>query len=291
LIGLFVFFFFNVTGYTFKLLVGLMGVSLSFVETLGLSILTNFGNYLAPTRPGAAIKAVYLKSSAGLAYSHFGAVLAANLFIGFFMTGLSGLGVLLFFRDEKTQLVHLLFIICAGLTLVSIIPFFTWLPKFEPVGRLPKILHSALTGFKIIRAQKFKLFLICFSYLAQFLISGICFKLIFYALGIPVDFVQALVVGIFGSIANLFTITPNNLGVQEAVSGYLFTLSGLDFTSGVLGAGILRVIHIFIVFILAPLFFYLLVKKTKIRLPLFFSFSFTGQSNHSILLEKTGFKR
>ena len=51
-----------VNGYIFKALLTLIEVELSASETIGLSILTSFGNYLGPTRPGAVIKAVYLKS-------------------------------------------------------------------------------------------------------------------------------------------------------------------------------------------------------------------------------------
>ena len=92
------FLFFCVSGYTFKLLVGLMDVELSVMETIGLSILTNFGNYLGPTRPGAALKAIYLKSSKGLPYARFASVLAANIFLAFFMTVIAGLVLLFLFR-------------------------------------------------------------------------------------------------------------------------------------------------------------------------------------------------
>lgn len=253
--------FFSLTGYTFKLLVKLLGIELTFKETFGLSILTNFGNYLGPTRPGAALKALYLKSVKGLSYSHFAAVLAANTFIVFFMTGLVGAILLCWLYFCGKSVPALLVGVCAGLIFLSFIPY--WLKELSLFSRWEKLdlVSKALEGFAIIRDQKSKLLLICLTFLGQFGLSAILYMLVFKGLGIPVDFISAMVVGVFTSVANFFTITPNNLGIQEAVSAYLLAITGCDFNAGVIGSTLVRVVHIAITFSLAPWFSYSLMQN------------------------------
>ena len=55
-----------------------------------------------------------------------------------------------------------------------------------------------------------------------------------------ISLVSALVLGVFTSMSNFFTLTPNNLLVQEAVVAYLFTVVGYDFSTGLVGAGLAR---------------------------------------------------
>jgi len=258
--------FFYITGYTFKLLVSLMNVNLSIIETLGLSILTNFGNYLGPIRPGAALKAMYLKSSRGLTYTKFTSVLAANTFLALLMTGSTGIILLFLLIKEKVQIPTLLFFICAGLIFVSALPFIYKTPNIKTKGRITELLQSTLEGFAVIRTQQGKLILIGLNFIAQFFVAALINKVAFNSIGISITFLSALTIGVFTSIANLITITPNNLGVQEAVIAYLFTITGFDFSTGIIGAGLARVIHMIITFALTPVFAHYLLKSTNLSL-------------------------
>ncbi len=258
--------FFYITGYTFKLLVSLMNVNLSIIETLGLSILTNFGNYLGPIRPGAALKAMYLKSSRGLTYTKFTSVLAANIFLALLMTGSTGIILLFLLIKENVQIPTLLFFICAGLIIISMLPLIYKTPNIKTKGRITELLQSTLEGFAVIRTQQGKLILICLNFIAQFFVAALINKVTFNSLGISITFLSALTIGVFTSIANLITITPNNLGVQEAVIAYLFTITGFDFSTGIIGAGLARVIHMIITFALTPVFTHYLLKSTNLSL-------------------------
>ena len=80
------------------------------------------------------------------------------------------------------------------------------------------------------------------------------------------DLLTALLLGVFASISNFFTITPNNVGVQEIVMAYLYTITGLDFTNGLLGAGLIRAVHIALTFGLTPIFTYLMLKSANLSL-------------------------
>ncbi len=259
--------FFGISGYTFKLLVNLMNVQLSIIEMIGLTILTNFGNYLGPTRPGAALKAIYLKSTKGLAYTGFASVVAANIFLGLFMMGIVGTALLLGMRMNTVSVPPSLVFVCVGLILGSLAPFFFNIPRIKIQGRIAHLLQLALEGFIIIRSQKRKLVFICLTFLLQFGFSALQYQVIFSVLGKPISFLSALAIGVFTSVANLITITPNNIGIQEAVSAYLFTLTGFDFSTGVIGAGLIRVTHMLITFTLTPIFVHILFCKKHLNLP------------------------
>ncbi len=256
--------FFGSTGYTFKLLVSLMNVNLSPVETFGLTILTNFGNYLGPTRPGAVLKAIYLKSVKGLPYMKFASVLAANLFVLCFTTGVVATGLLMVnARSQQTPTPLVLVMVSCGLLLGSALPLMCKMPHIHIPERIAHFIGSALEGFALIRSQKKKLGIIVLSILLQFIVAAWTYQMAFYAFEIRISFLSALLIGVFTSVSNLVTITPNNIGIQEAVGAYLFTFTGSDFTTGIIGVTLIRALHILITFGFTPIFFYVLLKKQK----------------------------
>lgn len=263
---LLIFLFFYITGYTFNLLVSLLGVKLSITEIMGLSILTNFVNYLGPIRPGAVFKAIYLKASRGFLYTRFASVLAANMFLSFIMTGGIGIILLLLMKKENIQTPLILFLACIGLVFGAVLPFTHKIPKLKKKNRISELLQSSLEGFEIIRSQKTKLFFICLTFIVQFLVAALVNIVVFHSVGVSITVLSALVIGVFASMANFFTITPNNLGVQEAVIAYLFAVTGFDFTIGVIGAGLIRVIHMIITFVFTPVFTHYLLKSANLSL-------------------------
>ena len=261
-----VFAFFIATGYTFYLLVGFLSVRLSLIETIGLTFLTNFGNYLGPTRPGAAIKAIYLKSQKGMLYASFSAVLATNSFLVFFASGVTGLLLLASLWLQTGVFSLSLVIICIALILVSLLPLVFRFRQIQREGRIWSMLNNAIAGIEVIKSQKLKLLMVCGTILIQYLISAWVLIVAYHALGHPIPLTLALIIGIFTSISNFFTITPNNLGIQEVVMAYLYTITGMDFTSGLMGAGLIRAIHIILTFGLTPIFTHFMLKSANISL-------------------------
>lgn len=260
------FLFFALTGYTFNLLINLLGVKLSAMETVGLSILTNFGNYLGPTRPGAAIKAIYLKTEKNFPYSSFTSVLAANTLLVFFMTGSTGLVLLILLKLKKTPIPFLLVSASLGLVFISFAPFIRRVPNIKKIGRISNFVQSSIEGFNIIRIQKKKLLLICGTFIAQFFLSAVIFIIAFKSLGVSISLLSAMIIGVFTSISNFFTITPNNLGIQEAVIAYLFTVTGFDFSTGIICASLVRVVHMVITFTFTPIFAHYLLRSQRLKL-------------------------
>lgn len=264
-----------ITGYTFAMLVNLVNTRLSLFEAIALSFLTNFGNYLGPTRPGAAFKAIYLKATKDLPYSRFSAVLAANLFLLFFVSGVTGIVLLLFLWLQISHLPLSLIIICFVLIVVSIIPLVVHLPKVHSQGRLWQIINEARLGLESIRSEKRKLIAICGILLLQYILAALVMVVAYRAFGQTLSFTLALIIGVFITISNIFTITPNNFGIQEIIMAYLYTLTGLNFADGLLGAGLMRAVHILLTFGLGPIFIHFMLKSANLSL----SAILPGQSN------------
>ena len=261
------FIFFVSTGLTFYLLINLLSVRLNFLEIIALTFLTNMTNYLGPGRPGAAIKALYLKNQKGLSYAKFSSILAANSFIIFFISGFTGIVLIISLWLQASVLPINLILICILLMLISIFPMIFRFRQIDRKGRIWQTLNNAITGFELIKSQKQKLLAICASVVIQYLISAWVLIIAFHSIGQTLLFIPALIIGVFTSISNFFTITPNNIGVQEIVMAYLYTITGMDFTNGVLGASLMRAIHIVLTFGLAPILVHFMLKSSH------FSFS------------------
>jgi uncharacterized membrane protein YbhN (UPF0104 family) len=265
-LNILMFIFFITTGYTFYLLARFLSVRLNVLETIGLTFLTNFGNYLGPTRPGAAIKAVYLKGVKGLSYANFSAILAANSFVLLFVSGFTGAVLLLVLWIDTSSLSISLLIVCLILMSLSMVPFVLHLRSINRDGRVWQVLNNAINGFEIIKSQKYKLLGVCLTILFQYIMGAIILITAYHAIGKPVSLIEALLIGVFTSISNFFTITPNNIGVQEIIMAYLYTITGMDFTSGLVGASLVRAIHISLTFTLSPFFIYFMLKSTDLVL-------------------------
>ncbi len=259
--------FFAATGLTFSLLVNLVDTHLSKLEIVALSFLTNMVNYLAPLRPGAAVKAMYLKSAKGLNYSRFSSVFAANVFLVLATTSCAGLILLGLNWYVYHFLPWELLAVSLALFLLSISPFavknFSWI-KLKGEGKFAGTINNAVIGFEKIRDQRTGVLLVCSSIVFQFLVSGLIMVLVYGSIGIDLTYQMALMLGVFTALANLITITPNNVGVQEAVMGYLVMIMGQDFNQGVVGASILRAIHLALTFSIGSLLVHRMMVKAEL---------------------------
>jgi uncharacterized membrane protein YbhN (UPF0104 family) len=263
------FLFVLATGYTFFLMLGLVEVRISAREVLGLTYLSNFVNYLAPVRPGAIAKAVYLKLERDCPFTLYTVVVAANTLLVVFTTSACGLFLVFYLWwwqgifMAKTCLLGVVLCLLIPLPLVLHLP--TWIPAAK-AGRRWELARVAAAGFAEIRANRRGLAAVCLSVVAQYVASALLMQCVYSALGFPMDLPTALLVGMVGAIFSMVTLTPGNLGVQELVMGQVFELTGLPFAAGVLGSGVIRALHIGLTLGLTPLFCLLMFRTARIGL-------------------------
>ncbi len=251
--------YFFVTGYTFKLLVGLLQIPLTMQETLGLSVITNFGNYLGPTSPGSALKAVYLKSRKGFEYTKFVSVFGANNFFGFFMMGVMGTVLYVWLKKIYPQAPVVLLFYSLALVIGCGLPIFLKIPSLKQKGRIAEIWQAVIEGYNDLFKQPQACWAIAVSYAMQFFVRAGIFWLAFQALHMPIPFVLSLAAAVYTSMFD-FYLTPNNLGIQEALGAYVLTFSSIEFSHAVMGLLLVRVVHLVTTLVLAPIFIHLLLK-------------------------------
>lgn len=104
--------------------------------------------------------------------------------------------------------------VCGALIVVSLSPFLVPLSPFRRDGRIWEVFNQAVRGMKEVRSQRRLTMVVGATMALQYVIAAASSMISFRALGFEIDFLTALTIGIFASISNQITITPNNIGVQ-----------------------------------------------------------------------------
>ncbi|MCP4903305.1 MAG: flippase-like domain-containing protein [bacterium] len=256
--------FFVVTGFGFCLVVSTLGVRLSPVEWIGLTFISTMLNYSAPAHPGLFAKAVYLKKKK-LSYSRFSVVMAAKVAISALSSGILGLLVLLLMWRMDGVSSPLLVLLCSALVLLAAMPLTLPLPRLTYQGKIWKLLKDAAQGLKELRGRRWRTLAFGCIVIVEHFLSAIICMIAFRAFGFELELLSALAIGVFVAIFGLFSLTPNNIGVQEIVMAYLYSVTGMDFTDGLIGGGLIRAVHMLLAFVMAPIFAHLLLSPTRLR--------------------------
>jgi len=249
-------------GLRIKVLMEPYNIKLKFSEWSGISVLNTAGNYLTPFQGGLFFRSIYLKKKYNFPYSSFITTVLASYIAGFFIYGLIGIILVLFFNSNflfKLPMVIFFFI----LTLFTLY-IILFSPKinntsFRFINRFIKIINewSNISKKKtfVVKLLAIEFFSLIFVSLRMFY----AFKAISYSLG----FASSIFISIFFSISVLLSITPAGLGIRESFVGFSSQIIGLNFDKGVIAATIDRIIIIVLIIILAPIFTYFLSKKSK----------------------------
>lgn len=258
--------FFAFLGSILAQLAAALGARLDFVEWYTITLGSNFAAYLLPIRPGIALKAAYLKTVHGVSLTRYSALFATQTFLLFFISGTLTLGLLLWHDLGENPFALLLYSGCFAMLVLSLLPAWVILRRGEArlawlPARLAERLDAAAVGFREIWRQPRALFGVTVALVAQYLVAAGNFTLAFHALDLEVPYATVLLVGVFSSIANLASVTPNNLGVLEVVVASLYSAVGYDFSTGLLGAALVRAVHLVVVVAATPVFTSWLVAR------------------------------
>jgi uncharacterized protein (TIRG00374 family) len=187
-------------------------------------------------------------------------VLAANYLIVFFNCGLLGVWIsaLLARRIQSFRLEIPLFFggVSCAVILLALMPN----AELKASNRWNRALSKAWEGWNIIRTDFSLLLKVSALTLVSFLLAAASLFVAYRALGLPIDFLTALLIGLFTSLSILLRVTPGNLGIQEAVISLTSALLGAGFEEGFLGAILVRTASLIVVFVLGPVFSYLLAR-------------------------------
>ncbi|MFV2080692.1 MAG: YbhN family protein [bacterium] len=254
------------TGWTNALLLKILDVRLSFLEFSTLSFLTSFANYFGPFRAGSAVRASYLRLVKHLPISAFAGVMVANSVILLFVSSGAGLVMLIFeWYSSRTLSLPLL----AARVLILGFSAFLKVVKFPSVsreGRIWNMLRLALSGLEKIRKHRTGLIEVIASILLQYVVAALVVKYAYGAMGIEVSILVSALIGVFNAMSGYLSITPNNIGLQEAVIGYLGAVSGLGLADSLVAAALIRAAQVLVIFVLSPPSWYLLLRPAGITM-------------------------
>ena len=130
------------------------------------------------------------------------------------------------------------------------------------VNKISRIMN----GWHLIKNNKKIIFSIIIFSLLQLLISSYMLYLQFKVFGIDIPFISAVFITSITSLSILISITPANLGIQEAITVFSALTLGISPAQSLSAALLGRVIQMIVLFVLGPIFSYVLFKrKEKIK--------------------------
>lgn len=256
--------FFAMNGYAFQCLARAAGAPMRLWEWLGITFVANMMSYLLPFRAGAAVKVAYLNRAHGMGIARGSTIVLADNVVFISSAGLCGLLLYglssLFGHPLPPGLAALLGI--AGL--VALFPLIPLPAPPKGWGFLGQVLRSAHETWGILQKGRRRLWTCFMSRVGGHLLGGVMVWTALRSFGRGIPAAEALALSLLTALTNLIAITPNNVGVQEVVLGYLTRLAGGSMAEGVLAGALLRIAHVAVSLTMGPLFLPFLVPGGRL---------------------------
>lgn len=251
--------FLGLNGVLLYLIAQKFQVTLRTSEWFGLAYVTALFNYMMPFSGGMLIRATYLKVKHDIAYAQFAAWLAATYFVIFFVTGI--INAFLAWQlttavPEAWVLVGLFSAMVAGIVILLLIPSF----RFPGGNRLFRLGNTALNGWDAIKSDNRLLVNLTLFTVLLFLTNGLSFWLAYHSLGIAVSWSAAFIVSLANIYSAVISLTPGNIGLQEAMVSIFSELTGAGMEESLLTILLVRATTLVSVFTLGPLYTFWLAR-------------------------------
>ncbi|MFH1801918.1 MAG: lysylphosphatidylglycerol synthase transmembrane domain-containing protein [archaeon] len=227
-------------------------------EWFGLSAITSFGNYFIPGIGGATSRAVYLKKRYEFPYSRFLGNLAGNYIMVFLTNSFVALVALIlakalfgFWNWILFLIFLLIFLVALFFVLFHIRPFKAkWLQKANMV----------IEGWEYVRRSGRLVAGTILIGLMNIIVFSLLLFLEFRVFGFEIGILPVLIVALTSMLSIFINVTPAGLGIKEGLVVLTSTVFGIPPEIAVSVALIDRVVNLIVVFVLGPIFSYVLLK-------------------------------
>ncbi|MDH4321084.1 MAG: flippase-like domain-containing protein [Desulfobulbaceae bacterium] len=246
---------FSMTATASWYLLGVLGTGISWSENLALTFLANFLNYFSPGQPGLGAKALYLKRTMNTSYTDVAVLTATNAILMLSVTGVSGLSIVAWLAIRRGLILHELGIVSlTSIALAAVLPVLARVlpPPTDGLGGWRRLVGNGWNGCRRLWSRPRVLATSTLIVLLQYAVSAVSIMLSYALVGKGLDYLPAFLIAAFLSVANLFPVTPNNIGVFELVLATAAQLSGAEFSVGLIAAGILRLYHLLLCVLALP---------------------------------------
>ena len=139
--------------------------------------------------------------------------------------------------------------------------------RFAPVGfvkgesRVSNWIKSALTGFEDLRKEKSLLLRLMLNSYLQLALMGLTIYFTFMSLGLMVDYLDGLLLGIFTSVSKYNFLFPGQLGLREIFIGFVTKMVQVSFNDGIIVAVTDRVISGVATIFLGNIFVWMIIRR------------------------------
>jgi uncharacterized membrane protein YbhN (UPF0104 family) len=212
-------------------------------------------------------KTIYLKSRYQVPFSKAPAIYL-GLLVVFFIIGAMMITAHISFaalRGIEVPFIYWLVLAGAAISLILLKMDVPLLAKWLP-GRAGKMVSLFAEGWKCIRGNRSCLVMACVCQVFIFVTAGLRIYLAYRAMGLEINPISAVSVAVFVHFSGLLMLTPGNLGVQEAVYGYLTVTEGMSFANGVAVSALIRGVDLVATAFLAPIAWYILFYRRGIHI-------------------------
>jgi uncharacterized membrane protein YbhN (UPF0104 family) len=258
LIGILQILFLVNNGIMLKLFMSPFNINLKAKEWFGLSCITSFSNYFIPGIGGATSRGIYLKKKHEFSYAKFLGNLAGNYIIIFFTNSLIALISLILLKKYYNFWNFPLFFIFGGIFLVSLFFIIFHIKSFKsPIFRK---INLVIEGWENVRRSKKLIIGTTTIGMLNIFIGALILFIEFRIFGIELSFLKSLIIAITAMLAIFINITPGGLGIKEGLIVLTSTILIIPTEISISVSIIDRAIHMLILFILGPIFSYILFK-------------------------------
>lgn len=265
---LLVFFHLIIRGHMLKTLMNFYGLKLKFKEWFGLQIITHWGNQLIPFKGGLFTRAVYFKKKYKFLYTSSASVVGIAYLIDFIGYGLFGI-IFSFFLPVANDIKYSVLIFFAIIFLGSVFMLFflpssiTLLLSKKVNIKILKYLIDGICEIQRIKTEGKLILYLFFNFCGRLLFGTLRLYVAFRAFGFMISFYDCLVISLFLGLAMIISITPMNLGFRESIIVVSSKLFGIGTLLSTFVAVLDRAIVLIWIFLLAPIFSYILLKNFK----------------------------
>lgn len=250
----------TLNGIIIKYLVEPFNIRLHVKEWFGLATITTFYNTIMPFRTGFFTKAAYLRERHSFSFTNLLAMMAGIYVINFFIVGMLGLASLavMHFKYGISNVLVTCFFVGVALSTSAILIFPPKLAetKREFVNKFIRVVN----GWHLIKNNRRVLAVSSIVTLAQLLLSAYATTISFRVTHLDIDLYGAVFITCVGAVSVLIGITPANLGITEGLAVMTGWILGITSAQSLNAALIRRLASTVIIFILGPIFSYLLLK-------------------------------
>jgi hypothetical protein len=250
-----------VNGLVLRKFVGTFSIRLRLPDWLGLAVVTSMGSYLATGAGGMMTRAAVLRHKFGLEYSKFAALLTAGYVINVWVVSILGLFAFAAYNGRTGFDEWPIPVLLAVASVVALVLAVTRPLHESRSSHFSEGLKRLHEGWAILLRNPSALLQVAGLLAINLVLQAAALRIAFSVFSFELEPDAALLLAALSSFSIFLAITPANLGIQEGFTAVASYVVGTGFAEGLTAMATMRVVAMINVFVLGPVFSYLLLRK------------------------------